>query len=69
MTLKAFLDVPLTSHFSIHNLPFGVCVLPNNPPRVCSAIGKYVVDLQAVTESGLWANPTVDYLSVFKSVP
>ena len=69
--IKTFLDVPLSSHFSIHNIPFGVCTLPELgavSPRVCSAIGNFVVDLQAVSENGLWSNPTVDYSDVFKSV-
>ncbi len=45
-TRRSWVDVPADSDFPIQNLPFGVFRTPSNPaPRLCTAIGNYVVDL------------------------
>lgn len=45
-TRKSWVEVPGDSDFPIQNLPFGVFRTAINPaPRVCTAIGGYVVDL------------------------
>jgi fumarylacetoacetase len=53
--LTSWVAVPEGSDFPIQNLPFGVFRTESNPsPRVCSAIGDYVVDLAVM-----------NYLSLF----
>ncbi len=45
-TRRSWVDVPPDSDFPIQNLPFGVFRTQSNPaPRLCTAIGNYVVDL------------------------
>jgi len=44
--LESWVEVAKDSDFPIQNLPFGVFKTASNPaPRVCTAIGNYVVDL------------------------
>ncbi|MCB0621372.1 MAG: fumarylacetoacetate hydrolase family protein, partial [Saprospiraceae bacterium] len=45
-SLNSWIEVPAGSDFPIQNLPFGIFRTESNPaPRVCTAIGDYVVDL------------------------
>ena len=54
-TLESWIEVAPDSDFPIQNLPFGVFRTESNPsPRVCTAIGDYVVDLAVM-----------NYLSLF----
>jgi fumarylacetoacetase len=42
----SWLDIPVDSHFSLHNIPFGIITTPSNTSkRVGTAIGSYAVDL------------------------
>lgn len=42
----SWLNIPSDSDFSIHNFPFGIYKLNDlSAPRVCSAVGDYIVDL------------------------
>jgi fumarylacetoacetase len=52
--LQSFIDVPADSHFSIHNLPYGV-FRPSAglAPRIGVAIGDAVLDLSVLVERGL----------------
>ena len=52
--LSSFVDVDADSHFSIHNLPFGV-FRPHAgaSPRIGVAIGNLVLDLSVVADKGL----------------
>ena len=48
-SLKTWLEVPEGSDFPIQNLPFGVFRTQSNPaPRLCTAIGDYVIDLSVL---------------------
>ena len=48
---KSWVEVPAGSDFPIQNLPFGVFRTKINPtPRVCTAIGDYVVDLNVLDQ-------------------
>ena len=48
-SLKTWLEVPERSDFPIQNLPFGVFRTQSNPaPRLCTAIGDYVIDLSVL---------------------
>lgn len=57
-SLKSFLDVHPDSHFSIHNLPYGIFKPePNLQPRPGVAIGDYVLDLSELSFAGLFNGP------------
>jgi fumarylacetoacetase len=48
----SWIDIPDDSDFSMDNIPFGVFETESLPPRCCTAIGKYVVDLVVIAEHG-----------------
>lgn len=52
--LRAFIDIAPESHFSIHNLPYGVFRRgKDDPARVGVALGDFVLDLAALQAAGL----------------
>jgi fumarylacetoacetase len=53
--LTSWIDVPEDSDFSIHNIPFGVFKTASLPPRCCTAIGGYVVDLVVLADHGYFS--------------
>lgn len=55
-TLKSWVEVPGESDFPIQNLPFGVFKTKDSEPRVCSAIGNYVIDLAKVNDLAFFAD-------------
>lgn len=73
--LTSWMDVPEDSDFSIYNIPFGVFKTASIPPRCCTAIGEYVVDLVVLAEHGYF-NPLpvspllfrTEYLNYFISM-
>ncbi len=51
---RSFVDVAADSHFSLHNLPYGIFATAADPrPRAGVAIGESVLDLGALEEGGL----------------
>lgn len=69
-TLTSFVQVSEHSHFPIQNLPFGVCSPRNDndqPPRVCSRIGNYAVDLSVLDEAGYFDDTQLAGKNVFHS--
>jgi fumarylacetoacetase len=44
------IQVAQDSHFTIHNLPWGIFSLPGESPRVGMAIGDQIIDMVAVAE-------------------
>jgi len=50
MPLTSFLDIPLTSHFPLQNLPFGIFSTPGTAPRVGVRIGDWILDLTVLEE-------------------
>lgn len=53
--LKSWVEVPSNSDFPIQNIPFGVFKTESNPsPRICSAIGNYVIDLAILSDMSLF---------------
>jgi len=52
--LRSWVPVPEDSDFPIQNLPFGVFRTPQLPPRLCTAIGDSVADLQVLAEHGFF---------------
>jgi fumarylacetoacetase len=63
--LKSWVEVPADSDFPIQNLPFGVFRAPGQEPRLCSAIGQYVIDLVALGEHKFFEDLHFD-LAVFR---
>lgn len=51
---NCWLDIPASSDFSIHNLPFGIFSHGENGPGVGVAIGESVIDLRQVVQLGEW---------------
>ncbi|MCB9040260.1 MAG: fumarylacetoacetase [Lewinellaceae bacterium] len=58
--LKSWVEVPPNSDFPIQNLPFGVFKTPGLTPRLCTAIGEYVADLQVLSEHGFFDDLHID---------
>jgi fumarylacetoacetase len=52
--LKSWVPVPEGSDFPIQNLPFGVFKTPGLTPRICTAIGDQIADLQVLSEHGFF---------------
>src|ERR1700761_666541 len=49
--LKSWLEIDPKSHFSLHNLPFGIIsTSQNSKPRPAVAIGDYALDLHAFSQ-------------------
>ena len=69
MVLQSFIDVPVTSHFSLQNLPYGVFSSRVNPKRrVGVALGSKVVDLSVLTTAGLLNGPHLQNATCFHDV-
>jgi fumarylacetoacetase len=65
-SLRSFVEVPSGSHFSIHNLPFGVFrPRAGALPRVGIAIGEQVLDLSVLADRGLFDGPELGETQVF----
>ncbi|KAL8208680.1 hypothetical protein R6Q57_008092 [Mikania cordata] len=68
MALKAFVEVKPDSHFSIHNLPYGVFKHVGGAittPRPGVAIGDYVLDLSSIHSAGLFDGPLISNSDCF----
>ncbi|KGE88285.1 MAG: fumarylacetoacetase [Phaeodactylibacter xiamenensis] len=52
--LKSWVPVPKGSDFPIQNLPFGIFKTPGLTPRMCTAIGDHIADLQVLSEHGFF---------------
>ncbi len=48
------INIPADSHFTIHNIPFGIFSTTATQPRVGVAIGEEILDLAAVAELGVF---------------
>ncbi|PWA36687.1 fumarylacetoacetase [Artemisia annua] len=59
--MSSFIQVKPESHFSIHNLPYGVFKHARNAssPRPGVAIGDYVLDLSEIHSAGLFHGPLI----------
>ena len=54
--MKSWVKNTDNSDFSIYNIPFGVYYHVQEGPRVCSAIGPYIVDMVALYDMGILVN-------------
>ncbi|KAJ3052641.1 hypothetical protein HK097_005918 [Rhizophlyctis rosea] len=58
MTSPLIVDVPDSSDFSFHNIPFGVVSIENSSqPFPASAIGEFVINLRELAVAGLFDRP------------
>ncbi len=64
--LTSWVPVPEGSDFPIQNLPFGLFRKPNLAPRICTAVGDQVVDIQVLAEHGFFDDLPIDR-SVFEA--
>lgn len=53
--LKSWIEVEMDSDFPIQNLPFGIYQKDETNYAACSAIGKYIIDLNTLHESGFFS--------------
>ena len=51
---QSIVPIPAGCDFTLHNIPFGVFSKGGSTPRPCSAIGEFIVDLNAVAQAGLF---------------
>ncbi len=66
-SLRSFIDVAPDSHFSIHNLPYGVFkTSANSPARIGVAVGDEVLDLAVLADAGLLDGGPLGDGSVFR---
>jgi fumarylacetoacetase len=49
-------NVPVGCDFTINNIPFGVFRNENSAPRPCSAIGDFIINLDAAAHAGIFDN-------------
>ena len=66
--LQSFIKISPESHFSIHNLPYGI-FLPKDggEPRVGVAIGDNVIDLSVLEEEGIFERTLLGKERVFSA--
>ena len=50
--MNSLIDIKPDSDFSLHNIPFGVGIIPGSGPRICTRIGDKVVDLSIMANQG-----------------
>lgn len=48
------INIPQSSDFSIHNLPYGIFSTATSSPRIGVAIGEYILDLSALAKLNLF---------------
>jgi fumarylacetoacetase len=65
-TLQSWLEVPNGSDFPIRNFPFGIFSTSGTEPRVCSRLGDFIIDLDALAGAGYLDGIEINNLSVFR---
>lgn len=50
--MKSWIEITSESDFSLHNIPFGIGLIPQVGKVICTRIGDYVVDLSALARLG-----------------
>lgn len=58
---KSWVEVAANSDFPIQNIPFGIYSDSETSPRVCIAIGEYILDLSYLSEAGLLDELNMDH--------
>lgn len=64
--VESFIEVAEESHFSLHNLPWGVfCVRDDGRPRIGTRLGDWVVDTAVLQAQGLFDGEMLRDTAVF----
>lgn len=64
--LQSFISVSADSDFPIQNLPYSIfSTHDDNTPRVCSAIGDYVIDLSYLAKAGFFKDVLPNAVELF----
>ena len=50
--MDSWIEIKPDSDFSLHNIPFGIGIIPGSGPRICTRIGDKVVDLSIMANLG-----------------
>jgi fumarylacetoacetase len=50
--MKSWIEIKEDSDFSLHNIPFGIGVIPGRGPCICTRIGNTVVDIAGLATLG-----------------
>ena len=50
--MKSWIEIKADSDFTLFNIPFGIGVIPESGPRICTRIGDKVVDLAIMANLG-----------------
>ncbi len=65
--MESFINVFPDSHFSIHNLPYGIFNPPGGPLRAGIAIGDNVLDLSVLENSGFFVDTPLNGRKIFST--
>ncbi len=65
--MQSFVPVPSQSHFSLQNLPYGVCRRHGNERCIVVALGEHIVDVTALEAMGMLDVPSMQGRRVFDS--
>ena len=67
-TMKSFIEIKSNSDFPIQNLPYGIFYTSeNHSKRAGTAIGEYILDLDAAEKNGLFEKKTFTGKDIFNT--
>ena len=58
--MKSWIDIKPDSDFSLYNIPFGIGVIPDKGPGICTRIGDWVVDLASMANLAFFDRDLID---------
>ena len=66
--MQSFIHVPASSHFPLHNLPYGIFTNKSlaGQHHIGVAIGEHVLDLAVLSRAGLLQGPCLEDTDCFK---
>ena len=50
--MKTWIEITADSDFSLHNIPFGIGLIPENGACICTRIGDFTIDLSGLARLG-----------------
>ena len=66
-TMTSWIEIPADSDFSVRNLPYGIFSTAHVSPRIGTAIGAYVLDLNALAQDGVFSSVPFDASTLERS--
>jgi fumarylacetoacetase len=58
--MKSWIEIKADSDFSLYNIPFGIGLIPESGPRICTRIGDKVVDLSVMANMAYFDRDVFD---------